>query len=30
MGGEKIREVEERGEYWVVMQDPEGDEFCLI
>jgi hypothetical protein len=20
---------EERGEYWVVLQDPEGNEFCL-
>jgi hypothetical protein len=20
---------EERGEYWVVMQDPEGNEFCV-
>ena len=18
-----------RGEYWVIMQDPEGDEFCV-
>jgi hypothetical protein len=21
--------VEQRGEYWVVMKDPEGNEFCL-
>jgi hypothetical protein len=21
--------VEQRGEYWVVMQDPEGNEFCV-
>jgi hypothetical protein len=21
--------VEERGEFWIVMQDPEGNEFCL-
>ncbi len=29
LGAEKVREVEERGEHWVVMQDPEGNEFCL-
>ena len=23
------REVFERGEFWIVMQDPEGNEFCL-
>ena len=28
-GATRQREVEERGEYWVVMQDPEGNEFCL-
>ncbi len=28
-GGTRVRAVEERGEYWVVMQDPEGNEFCL-
>ncbi len=28
-GAKKVRAVEERGEYWVVMQDPEGNEFCL-
>jgi hypothetical protein len=22
-------EAEEAGEYWIVMQDPEGNEFCL-
>jgi hypothetical protein len=21
--------VERLGEYWIVMQDPEGNEFCL-
>lgn len=25
----KLRETEERGEFWIVMQDPEGNEFCL-
>jgi len=29
MGATKIRPYEENGEYWVVMQDPEGNEFCL-
>ena len=29
LGAEVVREVEERGEYWVVMRDPEGNEFCL-
>jgi catechol 2,3-dioxygenase-like lactoylglutathione lyase family enzyme len=29
IGAEVVREVEERGEYWVVMRDPEGNEFCL-
>jgi hypothetical protein len=29
LGATKLREVEERGEYWIVMQDPEGNEFCL-
>jgi hypothetical protein len=24
-----LREVEENGEYWLVMQDPEGNEFCV-
>ena len=28
-GATRQREVAERGEYWVVMQDPEGNEFCL-
>ena len=28
-GATKVRPVDERGEYWVVMQDPEGNEFCL-
>jgi hypothetical protein len=25
----KVREYEERGQFWIVMQDPEGNEFCL-
>jgi hypothetical protein len=29
LGATKIRPYEENGEYWVVMQDPEGNEFCL-
>ena len=29
LGADVVREVEERGEYWVVMRDPEGNEFCL-
>jgi Glyoxalase-like domain len=28
-GATQLRPVEERGEYWVVMADPEGNEFCL-
>ena len=28
-GARKVRPMEERGEYWIVMQDPEGNEFCL-
>jgi hypothetical protein len=28
-GASKLRAVEERGEYWVVMSDPEGNEFCV-
>jgi len=24
-----LQEVNERGEHWVVMQDPEGNEFCV-
>ena len=29
LGAEVVRQVEERGEFWVVMRDPEGNEFCL-
>ena len=28
-GATKVRPVDQRGEYWVVMQDPESNEFCL-
>jgi hypothetical protein len=28
-GATKLRPLEEYGEYCVVMQDPEGNEFCL-
>jgi hypothetical protein len=29
LGGTRGQAVEQHGEYWVVMQDPEGNEFCL-
>ena len=29
LGAAKLREAEERGEFWIVMQDIEGNEFCL-
>ena len=29
LGAVKLREAEERGEFWIVMQDIEGNEFCL-
>ena len=28
-GATKVRPFEQRGEYWMVMRDPEGNEFCL-
>jgi Glyoxalase-like domain len=28
-GATKLNAVEEAGEFWVVMTDPEGNEFCL-
>src|SRR5262245_53305059 len=28
LGARQLRTVDGRGEYWVVMQDPEGNEFC--
>ena len=29
LGATKLREAVERGEFWIVMQDVEGNEFCL-
>jgi hypothetical protein len=29
LGASVLRDVDERGEHWVVMQDPEGNEFCV-
>jgi Glyoxalase-like domain len=29
LGANKVRIATERGEYWTVMQDPEGNEFCV-
>jgi Glyoxalase-like domain len=29
VGATRLRAVEELGTYWVVMQDPEGNEFCV-
>ena len=29
LGATVLRHAEENGEYWVVLQDPEGNEFCL-
>ncbi len=28
-GGTVVGPLEQRGEYWIVMQDPEGNEFCV-
>jgi len=28
-GATKVREVDEGDEHWVVLQDPEGNEFCM-
>ena len=28
-GASVVHQMEERGEFWVVMQDPEGNEFCV-
>lgn len=30
LGGSKISEHDEWGHQWVVMHDPEGNEFCVI
>ena len=29
LGATRLREVEQRGEFWIVLQDPEGNELCL-
>jgi hypothetical protein len=29
LGATRQRAAEELGQYWVVMQDPEGNEFCV-
>ena len=29
LGATVLRRAEEHGEYWIVLQDPEGNEFCL-
>lgn len=30
LGGIRLRDVEEDGEAWTVLQDPEGNEFCVL
>ncbi len=29
LGATKLYEFEERGQFWITMADPEGNEFCL-
>jgi catechol 2,3-dioxygenase-like lactoylglutathione lyase family enzyme len=29
LGAGKVGEKDERGEFWIVMRDPEGNEFCV-
>jgi hypothetical protein len=29
LGASEVREQDENGEHWVVLQDPEGNEFCV-
>ncbi len=29
LGATKLREAEEFGEFWIVLADPDGNEFCL-
>jgi hypothetical protein len=29
LGATKLYELEERGQFWITLQDPEGNEFCL-
>jgi catechol 2,3-dioxygenase-like lactoylglutathione lyase family enzyme len=30
LGGHDVAEIREDGDVWLVMRDPEGNEFCLI
>jgi len=30
LGGIRLRDVEEDGDAWTVLQDPEGNEFCVF
>jgi hypothetical protein len=29
LGAQRLTDVEEMGSFWVVMEDPEGNEFCV-
>ena len=29
LGAKQVQEMDEMGEHWVVMRDPEGNEFCV-
>jgi hypothetical protein len=29
LGAKRVREADESGEFWTVMRDPEGNEFCV-
>ena len=29
LGGSRVRTVDDDGEFYVVLQDPEGNEFCI-
>lgn len=29
LGATRVQEFDEAGEYWIVMADPEGNEFCV-
>ncbi len=29
LGASEVRPVEDLGEFWIVMRDPEGNEFCI-
>ena len=30
LGATRVRDVEEMGSFWTVLQDPEGNEFCVV